>query len=330
MSRWLVVGYGRAGEVHAAALSRVPSAAVVGVVDASPQARRRASAAGCPDYDDLEVAITRARPDVLSVALPHDLHAWAVEVAAAHGLPVLVEKPLARDADEAERMVATARAAGVELGCLMNYRAYAQLRWVKRVVADGSLRVRGVVVEVNLPAPSQAPSWQTSRARAGGGLLRTVGIHYLDLLAWWFGAPDRLVADVAGVSDEVATVLLALPGGVSASVSMAAVAARGTGVRTTLAADQGAVVVEGARVVSYPAEMTPPEPESEGADLLYGAGHLAYFRAADRAVARGEPFPVGGEEGLESVRIVDLCYASVQTGGWVDATVAHRTPTTSG
>lgn len=317
MSRWLIAGYGRAGEVHAAALSRIPSAVVAGVADPSPRARQRASAAGHTVIDDLEAAIRRVRPDVLSVALPHHLHAWAVDVAAANGLPVLVEKPLARDAAEAERMLSTARSAGVELGCLMNYRCYAQLRWIRRVVAGGALRVRHAVIEVGLPAPVAAPEWQLDRERTGGGLLRTVGVHYLDLLAWWFGPPERLVAHVTGASDEVATVLLAMPHGVSATVVLTAVAARGTGVRMTLAADQGTVLIEGARVISYPAGMTPPEPESDGSDLLYGAGHLEYFRVADRAVEQGEPFPVRGDEGLEAVRIIDFCYASAREGGWV-------------
>ncbi len=317
MSRWLIVGYGRAGEVHAAALSRVPSAVIAGVVESSPPAREKASAAGYAVHGDLEEAIERTRPDALSVALPHDLHEWAVEVAAANGLAVLVEKPLARDAEEAERMVATAKAAGVELGSLMNYRAYAQLRWVKRIIADGTLRVRSVVVEVNLPAPVQVPSWQASRERSGGGLLRTVGVHYLDLLVWWLGVPERLVAHVTGPQDEVAAALIALPGDVSASVSVAAVAVRGAGVRMTLCADQGSVVIEGSQVVSYPVGMIPPEPEAEGMDLLYGAGHLEYFRAADRAVGLGDPFPVRGDDGITAVRLVDLWYTSARTGGWV-------------
>ncbi|MFF5228238.1 Gfo/Idh/MocA family protein [Dactylosporangium sp. NPDC000521] len=317
MSRWLIVGYGRAGEVHAAALSRVPSAVIAGVVDSLPQTREKASAAGYAVYGDLEAAIERERPDALSVALPHDLHEWTVEVAAANGLAVLVEKPLARDAEEADRMVSTAKAAGVELGCLMNYRAYAQLRWVRQVIADGTLRVRSAVVEVNLPAPVQVPGWQSNRARAGGGLLRTVGVHYLDLLVWWLGLPERLVGHVTGPSDEVASALIALPGEVSATVSVAAVAARGAGVRMTLFADQGNVVIEGSQVVSYPVGMIPPEPEADGADLLYGAGHLEYFRAADRAVGLGDPFPVRGDEGLAAVRLVDLWYTSARTGGWV-------------
>ncbi|GAA1556422.1 hypothetical protein GCM10009827_091650 [Dactylosporangium maewongense] len=317
MSRWLIVGYGRAGEVHAAALSRVPSAVVAGVVDSVPEAREKASAAGYAVHSDLEAAIERTRPDALSVALPHDLHEWTVDVAAAHGLAVLVEKPLARDAEEAERMVSTARAAGVELGCLMNYRAYAQLRWVRDLIAGGTLRVRSVTVEVNLPAPVQVPGWQTDRARAGGGLLRTVGVHYLDLLVWWLGVPERLVGQVTGPNDEVATALIALPGDVSAAVSVAAVAARGAGVRMTLFADQGNVVIDGSRVVSSPEGMIPPAPEADGVDLLYGSGHLEYFRAADRAVGLREPFPVRGDEGLDAVRLVDLWYASARTGGWV-------------
>ena len=317
MSRWLVVGYGRAGEVHAAALSRVSTAVVAGVVEASPVARERASAAGYAVHSDLDAAIKEARPDAISVALPHDLHEWTVEVAAANGIPVLVEKPLARDAEEAARMVAVARAGGVELGCLMNYRSYAQLRWIRDIVADGTLRVHNVVVEVNLPAAVQVPGWQTSEARAGRGLLLTVGVHYLDLLAWWFGAPERLVADVRGSFDDAATALIALPGDVRAAVSMVAVAARGAGVRITLSASEGTVVIEGSRVVSSPEGMTPPEPETEGADLLYGAGHLEYFRAADRAVELGRPFPVSGDDGLEAVRLVDLWYASARAGGWV-------------
>src|ERR1043166_741593 len=62
---------------------------------------------------DLEGAIAHPDTDTVVVGLPNDLHEEAVSLAARHGKAILCTKPLARNVQEAKRMLDTVEAAGV-------------------------------------------------------------------------------------------------------------------------------------------------------------------------------------------------------------------------
>src|SRR5690606_9739632 len=74
------------------------------------------------------------------------------------------------------------------------------------------------------PAEISGASWRVLREQAGGGVMYDVGSHRLDLLAWWFGLPTRIVADVATRThafdvDDSASGLLVFGDGLPCTVS---------------------------------------------------------------------------------------------------------------
>jgi predicted dehydrogenase len=112
--RVAAIGVGHLGRHHARILSGLPDATLVGVADVKPD-RAAEIAASCQttaftDYHDLI-----GRVDAVSIAVPTQSH---LEVAAPfldRGIPVLVEKPLARSVEEADRLIALAAARGTVL-----------------------------------------------------------------------------------------------------------------------------------------------------------------------------------------------------------------------
>jgi predicted dehydrogenase len=63
------------------------------------------------------------------------------------------------------------------------------------------------------PADHGERAWRVRPEESGGGVLYDIGSHRLDLLAWWFGLPRRVVADVrtqthSYAADDSATALL--------------------------------------------------------------------------------------------------------------------------
>jgi len=107
-----VVGVGHLGYHHARHYAQLPGVSLVGVAD--PDAVRGQKAAedfGAPWFKTIE-ALIEAGVDAVSVAAPTSAHGAVAAAFLDAGVDVLVEKPMAANTDEAERMVALARRHG--------------------------------------------------------------------------------------------------------------------------------------------------------------------------------------------------------------------------
>jgi predicted dehydrogenase len=129
--------------------------------------------------------------DGIVIATPSGLHEEQAEEALTQGAAVFCQKPLAVNANGAQRVVAAAQAADRLLAVDFCYRHTQAAQGLKRAVEDGSL---GEILRVELAfhsayAPSQA--WSLDPRLAGGGCLLDLGIHLVDLLLWTLG-PQQL------------------------------------------------------------------------------------------------------------------------------------------
>ena len=112
--RVAAIGVGHLGRHHARILASLEGAALVGVVDAKPdRAREVAAASGTRAVDRAEELLGQV--DAVSIAVPTEAHLAVALPFLERGIPVLVEKPLARDVAEADRMIAAAARAGTLL-----------------------------------------------------------------------------------------------------------------------------------------------------------------------------------------------------------------------
>jgi predicted dehydrogenase len=109
-----VVGVGHLGRHHARVFASLPGVRLVGVADThSGRAAEVAQARGTQAFAD--AAGLAGLVDAVSIAVPTESHASVALPLIERGVHVLVEKPLTRSLDEADRMLAAARAAGVVL-----------------------------------------------------------------------------------------------------------------------------------------------------------------------------------------------------------------------
>src|SRR5262245_14109212 len=118
-----LVGCGKVGTIHAAALGATPEAEFVGAYDALPE-RAGAFAAryGVRAFPDLMTLLREV--EAVVVGTPHPLHAEPTVRAAEAGVHVLVEKPLAASLTDCDVMLAAARKSGVALGVVSQRRFY--------------------------------------------------------------------------------------------------------------------------------------------------------------------------------------------------------------
>lgn len=112
--RVAVVGVGHLGQHHARVMAGLPGVSLVGVVD-TDQTRAAEVAARAGTESIADVASLVGRVDAVSIAVPTEAHAAVALPLIAAGVHVLVEKPLTRSLEEADRLMAAADAAGVVL-----------------------------------------------------------------------------------------------------------------------------------------------------------------------------------------------------------------------
>jgi predicted dehydrogenase len=112
--RVAVVGVGHLGRHHARILAALPDVTLVAVVDTNEtRAKDVAAATGCQAAYDAGAVLGRV--DAVTVAVPTEHHLAVVAPFLRAGIPVLVEKPMARTLGEADAMIAAAAQAGVVL-----------------------------------------------------------------------------------------------------------------------------------------------------------------------------------------------------------------------
>ncbi len=112
--RAAVIGVGYLGRHHARILAELDGVQLAAVVDRNePRAREIAAACGSTAFSSAAGIIDAV--DLVTVAVPTESHAEVAIPFLERGIPVLVEKPLARSVDEAERIIAAARRTGAIL-----------------------------------------------------------------------------------------------------------------------------------------------------------------------------------------------------------------------
>ena len=128
-----VIGCGRMGRLHARVYSEMPSVRLVGVYDASPDAAGAAAEQyGTRAFSSLDELLPQVR--AVTIAVPTQFHLALSEPFLRRGVACLIEKPLAKDVDEARRIVELAREhnATVQVGHIERFnpaiRAMSQLK----------------------------------------------------------------------------------------------------------------------------------------------------------------------------------------------------------
>ena len=203
--RWGIIGCGDVTEVKSGpGFRKADRSELVAVMRrtgtlAEDYARRH----GVPRwYDSAEALIADPGVDAVYVATPPNSHCdYALAVAAA-GKPALVEKPMARNASECDRMVGAFARAGLPLFVAYYYRSLPCYVRVAELLRDGAVgTVTGVSYRMAEPHHRRGRPWRVDVATAGSGHFLDVGSHALDLLDHLLGP----LADVAGGAANLAS-----------------------------------------------------------------------------------------------------------------------------
>jgi uncharacterized protein (TIRG00374 family) len=305
---------GLAGDVEITAVADLSDANLSSAGALFPQARRYAHA------DEL---LANESLDFCDVCTPPFTHRALVEAAAARGVHVLCEKPIAPTLADAEAIALAVRAARIVFVPCHQYHHSPQWQTVSRLLPRiGRIHLVEYEVhrtEANPGNPNWSPAWRTDRALSGGGILFDHGAHIFYQLRSVLGEPAAVQATVRnlthsdyGVEDSAFVVLD--HGDRLAEVRLTWAARRRSirfhfvGADGDLTGDDDRVLVRAATTeeVSFSDGMSRNSSHSEWyAPLLRGF--------VDR-VHRGDPGTAPLEEALYVTRVIARAYESSEQG----------------
>jgi predicted dehydrogenase len=314
-------------------VSRATNAELVTVHDSIPQLAEAVSRRhGGTVVPTLEQALDKKLVDAVFLSVPHDLHAGMIADAAAMGLHILVEKPLAVDMSSAAEAVQAAKAAAVTLSVCFPYRYEAAPAAAIELVRGGALgSLRGASVAFHADKPQSywhggfsgraSSDWRMSAERSGGGVMMMNMTHFVDLLRHMSGCEIAEVHAVAKVpagqevEDQIAVTVRFEGGAVGTLVGSAS--SRGIpGSRIEIWGEQGTVEL-GPKPRIYTERALPglvagrwnelPEEENEDVRTTF----VERFAAA--VLEEREP-DVTAMDGLAVQAFVDAVYRSVASG----------------
>jgi predicted dehydrogenase len=297
--RTAVVGLGRMGRFHLAALGGVEEIDVVALAEPAADALDAACTLrpGASPYRDVADALGHDGVEACLIATPTPTHPEVVEAALEAGLHVLCEKPLALDDADARWLGDLARRRGLVLQVGFWRRFAPPWCAAKASVDAGAI---GAPLLVRLAQWDAAPPPASFCDPAvSGGLAIDCGVHEYDLAEWLTGrrvvsvsawalpVVDAGVASVGDVDNLVA--VLALDGGAVATVDLSRNARYGDDVRTEVLGASGAVLVDllptgRARIGDGEGMRDLPGSQAEDAMASGVAGQARAFAAAVRGI----------------------------------------------
>jgi scyllo-inositol 2-dehydrogenase (NADP+) len=191
-----LVGYGLAGAVlHAPVIEATEGYRIAAVMTSRQEAVERRDRPKV--VADIDAMLGIDAVELVVVVTPNDLHAAHAEAALRAGKHVVIDKPMAPNVADCDRLIDLAGAAARILS------VYHNRRWDGDYLAARALLAAGAI---GMPAlyearwdrfrPAAAPVWRNA-PRAGAGLLWDLGPHLVDQAIGLFGWPDAMVADVA-------------------------------------------------------------------------------------------------------------------------------------
>ncbi len=370
-----LIGTGYMGKCHALAWNAV--AAVFGDVErphlaalaehSQDLAERKARELGfARATGDWRTLVTDPAVDVVSITAPNAFHPEMAIAALEAGKHVWCEKPMATRLEDAERMLAAARASGKVAALGYNYIQNPIIRLIRRILDEGRIgEVNHVRLEMDedfMADPEELFYWK-SEASSGHGALDDFGVHPLSLLWTLLGGVRRVCGHMskpyadrplreggrrAVETYDIASVLLELESGASGVMALNRSAwGRKGRIFIQMFGSRGTIVFDQERMNEVQLYILDDARETQGFRTIMAApqhppydkfipapGHGLGFndlkviecRELMRRIAGETAHLIDFENGIRIERTVDAMARSAHEGRWVEVEVSPSSP----
>ncbi len=207
--RFAVVGCGHIGKRHAEMVVRDPGAELVALCDIRPKDELGIEAYPVAFFSDMTSLLQSGLDiDVINICVPNGLHAELAIQAIESGHHVVIEKPMALQVQDAERVLQTSLKYQKEVFCVMQNRYSPPSVWIKQMIDSGRLG-KIYLVQLNCfwnrDERYYKPGGWHGDACLDGGTLFTQFSHFIDIMYWLFGDIQHIQARFADFNHQQLT-----------------------------------------------------------------------------------------------------------------------------
>lgn len=161
-----------------------------------PELEKNYTDSGIAFTDRLEDVLTDPAIELIVICTPHDTHYSYAKQCLEHGKHVLIEKPFATTAAEAEELLAMAKEKGLIAMPYQNRRFDSDFLAVKDVLERGYI---GDLVEIESHFDYNRPDGPFSAGSYYNGAFYGLGVHTMDQIISLLGRPDHVTYDIRSV-----------------------------------------------------------------------------------------------------------------------------------
>lgn len=333
--RFGLVGCGKIANRHASLLGygEVNGGLLAAVCDVDiEKAKSIGLQFNVPYFSDMTEMLQTVDLDCVSVLTGSGYHAENTLTAAQHGKHVVVEKPMAMDIADADKMIAYCANAGVKLFVVKQNRFNAPVQRLRSALEEGrfgklvlgTVRVRWARHQEYY---DQAP-WRGTKALDGGVLMNQAS-HHIDLLSWMMGDVESVqtITETALARIEVedtAVAIIRFSNG-ALGVIEATTASRPSDLEGSLSimGEGGSVIIGGyaanqletwSFVDSIDSDSDVFEVAGKNPDHPFGYAHARFYDHVVRALKENHNSVVDGVGGRVSLKLIEALYLSAETG----------------
>lgn len=333
-----VIGCGVVADYHIGGILNTKGAKLVAVSDVvEARAKDAAQKRGVAWYTDHREMLKNPDIQVVCITTPSGIRIPIATDAAAAGKHIIIEKPIDITLENADRIIAAAKKANVNLMCIFQLRYGEAVQKVKQAIEAGKI---GKIVLGDAYIKWYRPqsyydsaSWRGTWKMEGGGALMTQGIHTVDLLQWIMGPVKRVSARMGTLVHKVevedtAIALLEYESGAFGVVEATTASLPGMPAKLEFSGSKGTIAVEADRIsvwdiegeasIATAAGGTDVAKAASDSKTFGTAGHAAQIAEMVRIVRQGGKPQIDGPEGRKAVELILAIYQSARTGKPVD------------
>jgi predicted dehydrogenase len=318
--KFALIGTGGIAQTYAQAFQSSDCCRLVAVADINQDsAKAFAEPFGAKSYADYKTLAEKSEIDAVIISTPPNTHPEIAMHFMRRGVNVLCEKPLCLSVAEAREMIACAEASGVKFTMATKFRYCEDVVKAKSMLASGIL---GEVVQFENAFTAKvdmSKRWNSDKEVSGGGVLMDNGTHSVDIIRYFLGAIDEVLAlETSGTQnlnvDENVKLLAKTKNGIATSVDLTWGINKELPNFISVYGTNGTLHI-GWRESKYKLNSNPDW-------ITFGKGYdkVQAFKAKienfRNAIVEGEELLTKPEDALASVEVIEAAYKSLNQNLW--------------
>ncbi len=315
-----IVGLGAISPLHIRAILK-NGQKITAICDVDPEKRQKVNAEfglNAEEYSDYNALLASGKVDVVHVCTPHYLHAEIICMALRANIHVLCEKPLAINFEQLDAIEKAVKNSSATLGVCFQNRYNASVLYLKEFFKDKEI----IAATANLVWHRgkdyySSAKWRGKKQYEGGGVMINQAIHTLDLLQWFCGMPESVIAHCSNNSlknvidvEDTAFGCFTLKNGGNFIINATNSAASCFPIVFMFQSKTDAVELSGDNLIVNGKFVT----KSDGAPIFgkeeWGVGHDKLIKEFYNCLENGKKFPIDFYEASKTVKLILKMYQS--------------------